>query len=275
VRDSTPPVVTCPANMQVAPTSPNGATVTYVASASDACGLNSFACVPASGSTFPMGTTTVTCTAVNAAGGSASCSFTVTVGDPNGAPTCAAIVEPEECLLTFGTDPRQYVLALDNNSACITLSGLGSTDPDGDALTFTWVIDGTTTLSGAMVNVCLDAGCHTVELRVSDGTETTSCRIEVCVIGAGDAVEQCIALVENTPVERKNKRPLIASLKAAQASFDRGNPVSGRNQLEAFINKVQAQVGKANPAEAAAFIACAQAIIDAINCAAESELNQL
>jgi hypothetical protein len=248
--------------------------VTYSAAASDPCGVASFGCAPPSGATFPMGTTTVVCTAANSAGLSASCSFTVTVGNANEPPTCAAIVEPEECLLTFGTDPRQYVLALDNASACITLSGLGSTDPDGDALTFTWVIDGTVTLSGAMVNVCLDAGCHTVELRVSDGTATTSCRIEVCVITVGDALQQCIDLVDTTDLGRKNKRPLIASLKAAQASFDRGNPISGRNQLEAFINKVQAQVAKDNPAAAAAFIECVQRILDAINCAAESDLNQ-
>src|SRR5262249_31276993 len=34
---------------------------------------------PASGSTFPLGTTTVNCTATDAAGNTATCSFTVTV----------------------------------------------------------------------------------------------------------------------------------------------------------------------------------------------------
>ena len=274
VRDSTPPILTCSPNLEVPPTSPNGATVTYVAGATDPCGIGSFNCTPPSGSTFPLGTTTVTCTAVNASGGSASCNFTVTVRNPNDPPTCAAVVEPEECLLTFGTDPRQYVLALDNATACIVLSGLGSTDPNGDALTFTWVIDGATTLTGPLVNVCLEAGCHTVELSVTDGQDTTTCRIEVCVIGPGEALEECINLVDTTDLGRKNKRPLIASLKAAQASFDRGNLISGRNQLEAFQNKVAAQVARENPAAAAAFIECVQRILDAINCAAETELNQ-
>jgi len=186
------------------------------------------------------------------------------------------VVEPEECLLTFGSDPRQYVLSLDNATGCIVLNGSGSTDPDGDPLTFTWTIDGTNIVSGEVVPVCLEVGCHTVELAVSDGGSTTRCRIEVCVIGAGEAVEDCIELVENTQIERKNKRPLLASLKAAQASFDRGNITSGRNQLKAFQNKVRAQVGKSNPAEAELFIECAQRIIDAINCSAavEVDLNQ-
>jgi len=68
-------------------------------------------------------------------------------------------------------------------------------------------------------------------------------------------------------VARKNKRPLIASLKAAAASFDRESMQSGLNQLHAFQNKVRAQIAKDNPAEAAAFIAGAQKIIDAVNCA--------
>jgi hypothetical protein len=38
-------------------------------------------CNPPSGSVFPVGTTTVTCTATDAAGNSASCSFNVTVSD--------------------------------------------------------------------------------------------------------------------------------------------------------------------------------------------------
>jgi hypothetical protein len=54
--------------------------VTYAApTASDNCGAATTSCVPASGSTFPVGATTVTCTATDAAGNSATCTFTVTV----------------------------------------------------------------------------------------------------------------------------------------------------------------------------------------------------
>jgi hypothetical protein len=38
-------------------------------------------CSPPSGSSFPLGTTTVSCTAIDGAGNTASCSFTVTVFD--------------------------------------------------------------------------------------------------------------------------------------------------------------------------------------------------
>ena len=41
-------------------------------------------CTPASGSTFPIGATTVTCTATDARGNTGSASFTVTVADTTG-----------------------------------------------------------------------------------------------------------------------------------------------------------------------------------------------
>jgi hypothetical protein len=72
--------------------------------------------------------------------------------------------------------------------------------------------------------------------------------------------------VEGADVARKNLRPLVASLKAAGASFERGNFTSGLNQLKAFENKVRAQIARDNPDEAAAFIECAQRITQALGC---------
>jgi len=88
----------------------------------------------------------------------------------------------------------------------------------------------------------------------------------VCVITACEAVEKCIQLVDESTIARKNKRPLIASLKAACASFERGNYHSAVGQLGAFQNKVRAQVARDNPAEATAFIVCAQQIVAAVEC---------
>jgi hypothetical protein len=81
VVDTTPPSLTLPANIIAEATGPGGATVNYVASASDLVGVTSFSCAPASGSTFPLGLTTVNCSASDAAGNSANGSFTVTIVD--------------------------------------------------------------------------------------------------------------------------------------------------------------------------------------------------
>src|SRR5262249_26932247 len=60
-----------------------GSVVTFVLpTATDAVdGTVAVSCAPVSGSTFPLGVTTVTCSATDAAHNSASTTFTVTVGD--------------------------------------------------------------------------------------------------------------------------------------------------------------------------------------------------
>lgn len=78
--DSTPPVLTVPAGVTADATTAAGAAVTYAVSALDETdGPVAASCTPASGSTFAIGTTTVTCTAADAAGNTASASFAVTV----------------------------------------------------------------------------------------------------------------------------------------------------------------------------------------------------
>jgi hypothetical protein len=81
VEDTTPPEITCPDDIVAECTGPDGAVVTFEATASDACGDVTVECVPPSGSTFPIGTTTVTCTATDESGNTAECSLDVTVED--------------------------------------------------------------------------------------------------------------------------------------------------------------------------------------------------
>jgi predicted outer membrane repeat protein len=78
--DTTPPVITVPDDFAVDATSPAGAVVSYAASAEDDVdGAVAIACVPPSGSTFVIGTTTVECSASDAAGNEASASFDIRV----------------------------------------------------------------------------------------------------------------------------------------------------------------------------------------------------
>ena len=80
VADKTPPTITVPADMTVPATGASGAVVKFTVSASDLVdGSVAVTCTPASGSTFPLGTTTVSCSAKDKAGNVASASFKVTV----------------------------------------------------------------------------------------------------------------------------------------------------------------------------------------------------
>ena len=81
VRDTIAPRVTVPDTISVEQTSPAGATVTYAAPVivEQGSGLLSWPCAPVSGTTFPVGSTTVTCTATDNAGNVGVGTFTVIV----------------------------------------------------------------------------------------------------------------------------------------------------------------------------------------------------
>jgi hypothetical protein len=81
VRDTTAPAITVPTSFTVSASSSSGIVVTFAATATDAVdGTDTVTCTPSSGATFPVGHTTVTCTASDNAGNTAtSRSFDVVV----------------------------------------------------------------------------------------------------------------------------------------------------------------------------------------------------
>jgi len=82
VVDTTAPSLSLPSPMSVEATGPSGAAATYSATASDlVSGAVTPSCLPSSGSTFPIGTTAVNCSATDGAGNTAHGSFSVTVAD--------------------------------------------------------------------------------------------------------------------------------------------------------------------------------------------------
>ncbi|MBI4600868.1 MAG: HYR domain-containing protein, partial [Planctomycetes bacterium] len=119
VVDTTPPLIECPADIRAKCTSADGAVVTFAPSVSDLCDpAPTVRCEPPSGSTFPLGTTTVKCTATDRSGNSASCEHRVTVFDdtpptivcPNGFETACtengtAVVEYPAPQVTDDCDP--------------------------------------------------------------------------------------------------------------------------------------------------------------------------
>jgi eukaryotic-like serine/threonine-protein kinase len=78
--DTTPPQIAVPDAITVNATSSSGAVVTYTVTATDPDdAVASLACAPASGATFPIGTTTVLCAASDTNGNTSTATFTVHV----------------------------------------------------------------------------------------------------------------------------------------------------------------------------------------------------
>jgi peptidoglycan hydrolase-like protein with peptidoglycan-binding domain len=80
--DTISPTLTLPSNITLEATSPSGAVVTFIATATDTSPTNpTVTCTPSSGSIFYLGTTTVNCSAMDTALNTANGSFIVTVQD--------------------------------------------------------------------------------------------------------------------------------------------------------------------------------------------------
>lgn len=80
--DTTAPVIACPASIVADDRRGNGPgkVLNFTVTATDPEDPTpSLVCVPPSGSLFPAGTTTVTCTATDFSGNQSTCQFTVTV----------------------------------------------------------------------------------------------------------------------------------------------------------------------------------------------------
>jgi hypothetical protein len=87
--------------------------------------------------------------------------------------------------------------------------------------------------------------------------------VEIEVITAADALRRLASKAAENPAIR-NKQPLLATLNAARAAFDRGNPIAGLNLISAFQNKVRAQIAPSDPALAEQLASAAQEIVTAV-----------
>ena len=100
VTDKTAPVLTVPAVTYAVATGPNGARVTIDATATDLVdGTVAVVCSPASGSQFPMGSTTVTCTATDSHGNATTKTVSVIVYAPATADGGSFVISDKQAVL--------------------------------------------------------------------------------------------------------------------------------------------------------------------------------
>ena len=160
VNDTQPPTVTAPPN-QDKPTAPGlpGATATFTPTASDNAPGVRVACAPPSGSFFPIGNTTVTCTSTDAAGNTATATFQVRIADAE--PPVLRLPGDLSVLADAGQRERSIAYpaatATDNSGATVTpactpasnsVFALGrttvtctATDPRGNVATGSFAVD--------------------------------------------------------------------------------------------------------------------------------------
>ena len=164
VQDTTAPELTLPANQVVEATAKAGTPVSFAATAKDIVDGNlAVTCAPASGSEFPLGGTTVECSATDAHGNKATGSFSVTVQD-----TAKPVVTVPATITVEATGP---------NGAAVTYSGVSARDDIDGVLPVTCdLASGATFALGTATVICSatdasgNTGTNSFDILVKDTT---------------------------------------------------------------------------------------------------------
>ncbi len=190
--------------------------------------------------------------------------------DDNGVDTAGTTVTVNNVAPTVSIDDMiqpfsEFILPTD------ILEFYGSyTDPGIlDTHTIEWDFDDSTIITGTLTptHSYTEPGEYTVTLTVTDddgGTDSVS--MDVLVKSPQQATEVIEEIIEEMELESGTENSLNSILDNSIKSLDKGQENAAVNQLEAFINHVEAQRGKKlTEEEADALIAAAQQIIDNIN----------
>jgi|GEM_PF-2491778 len=171
VEDTTAPVVHVPENIVATATSAAGAVVNFSVSADDLVdGAVTATANPASGSTFPFGTTTVTVTATDHANKTGTATFTVTVQKSGDAALASLSVAGAELVPAF--DPTRtsgYTVTVGNAMNSVAISAVPAFP------------DATLVQTPAGNPVTLTQGPNTVQIVVTaqDGTTTRTYELNI------------------------------------------------------------------------------------------------
>jgi HYR domain len=188
VTVSTGPVLTLPPNLTVECTSPAGTPVSFTPTATDNATI---VCNPASGSTFPLGTTTDNCTAT-ATTGTASGSFNVTVVDTT-PPSISSVTATPNTLWPPDKTMRAVTIGVSIVDVCSSnpaggcqIISVSSNEPDG---TTQWQITGPLTL-----NLKADRfGSHVPGTAPGSGGRVYTITVR-CTDGSGNASTQTVTV---------------------------------------------------------------------------------
>jgi large repetitive protein len=175
VSDTTAPELTVPGTTTAEATSPAGAAVNFVVSAADAVdGPLTPSCSSTSGSTFPVGSTTVDCTVSDAHENSSSASFAVVVAD-----TTAPTLSVPGAIVVNATSPA---------GAAVTYLATATDLVDGPVAPSCSTVSGTVFSIGTTAVTCTATDAH--------GNASAAKSFTVRVKGAADQLADVFQVVQ-------------------------------------------------------------------------------
>jgi hypothetical protein len=246
--DTAPPVVTVPDNISVEGNTLGGASLTYDVTATDDIDSSvTLICIPPSGSLFPLGTTTVVCTAEDTAGNMGTGVFSVTVVDTTPPTiTCPPSQEYQRASEVPFANPNDATASdIVDESLIMSVSESPATGSNPTLLTRTYT--------------------------ATDHSGNSASCIQIITIIGVPTIADLISEIESLNLSQGTETSLLATLNNAQQTLDDGNPNNDSSvcgKLDAFLEKVdqnEAQ-GKLSAAQAEELRTTAEAIMDDIAC---------
>ena len=192
-----PPSLSLPADITREATSAAGAAVSYAAGATDPeDGALTAACVPASGSTFPLGTTTVQCSATDSRGATATGGFAIAVRDSTppvvSPPSAITIPATESGGARASASPALATYLVDGSAVDVVdpaPSRLAAQVAGADANTVLFPVGKTTTVTFRFKDASGNLGTATSTVTVmaeDSGTPKISIRIAAHGVVSGN-----------------------------------------------------------------------------------------
>jgi len=179
---------------------------------------------------------------------------TLTTDSPSSTFTCTVTTGAE-----LSSAPGSVTVKRDATKPLVSLDGNAGTYTIDQTVTITCSISDA--MSGVAAQSCSGAsgaayaiglGAHAISASASDyAGNSQSVSGSFTVVATTGSV---CALVQRWVTQNGIANSLCVKLNNAQAAFDRGNRKAGDNQLDAFVNEVDAQTGKAIAADKASIL---------------------
>jgi hypothetical protein len=254
--NDTPPTISGANNINDTTTDPTGKVETFNVTATDKKdGSVPVSCSPVSGTKFPVGTTTVNCSASNSSGQTSAASFTVTI----------TLVSADSTPPVLAQHANIKVNATSPSGAVVSYT-VTATDPDNTAaqITISCVPASGSTFplaSGARTKTT------TVTCNAHDpaGNNAAPMSFSVTVLGVHDqivALEGQINAASN--LGNSVKKQLVNQLVSADVYFWLGSKTNAKASLNNFIKKVGQRTPPVTSAQNTAWIGSANTIIAVI-----------
>lgn len=272
-NDTTPPTLSVPGPVVAEATSSTGALVNYPSPTAtdneDPAPVVS--CLPASGSTFPLGSTPVTCRASDRSGNGASAGFQVTVRDSTPPDTRilldASVVDGQGRRLKLGDSTL---------SSAITVDFVGTDAVGVTSYQCSWDGGSYSPCTSPLTRSGLGTGTHVFRVRAldaRDNVDPSPATFEWTILSKGQAAKELKRSAKELELSRREKAKLTALLREIKERLNdrrRSNDKSVCDELGAVVKYMvkKEHAGVLTSAETAPLRQLAESLKVSIGCRA-------